>query len=140
MSVENTQVKEQKRESRPKRPSLMSAVWSLVPKCMLEDRVAISKQLRQIQRRRQRDPERLKKLKARAERSAKQLQARRDNALKVSYPEDLPISMRKDEIVKAIKENPVVVVAGETGSGKTTQLPKMCLDAGLGVEAKIACT
>lgn len=140
MSVENTQTKEVKRKPRPKRPSLMSAVWSLVPKCMLEDRVALSRQLRQLQRRRQRDPERLKKLKARAERSAEQRQMRQDNPLKVRYPADLPISARKDEIVKAIKENPVVVVAGETGSGKTTQLPKMCLDAGLGVEAKIACT
>ena len=40
----------------------------------------------------------------------------------------------------AIRKHPVVVVAGETGSGKTTQLPKMCLEAGLGIEAKIGCT
>ena len=58
----------------------------------------------------------------------------------ISYPLELPITARKDEIVAAIRANPVVVIAGETGSGKTTQLPKMCLDAGLGIRAKIGCT
>jgi ATP-dependent helicase HrpA len=58
----------------------------------------------------------------------------------VSYPAELPITSRKDEIVAAIRAHQVVVIAGETGSGKTTQLPKMCLDAGLGIKAKIGCT
>ncbi len=58
----------------------------------------------------------------------------------VSYPPDLPITARKDEIVAAIPRHQVVVIAGETGSGKTTQIPKMCLEAGLGIEAKIGCT
>lgn len=136
----DTHPQEQKRRPRPNRPSLMSAVWSLVPNCMLEDRVVISQELRKLQQRRQRDPAQLKKLKDRAERSAALLKTRRENPLKVTYPEDLPISARKDEIVQAIKDHPVVIVAGETGSGKTTQLPKMCLDAGQGVDAKIACT
>ena len=56
------------------------------------------------------------------------------------YSEDLPISARRDEIIEAIIAHQVVVVAGETGSGKTTQLPKMCLDAGLGGKGKIGCT
>lgn len=59
---------------------------------------------------------------------------------KINYPVELPITARKDDIVAAIRENQVVVIAGETGSGKTTQIPKMCLEAGLGVEAKIGCT
>ena len=58
----------------------------------------------------------------------------------VSYPPDLPITARKDDIVAAIRAHQVVVIAGETGSGKTTQIPKMCLEAGLGIEAKIGCT
>jgi ATP-dependent helicase HrpA len=58
----------------------------------------------------------------------------------VSYPSELPITTRKDEIVAAIRANQVVVIAGETGSGKTTQIPKMCLEAGLGIQAKIGCT
>lgn len=65
---------------------------------------------------------------------------RKANVPKISYPPDLPITARKDDIVAAIRANQVVVIAGETGSGKTTQIPKMCLEAGLGIEAKIGCT
>ncbi|WP_286239212.1 ATP-dependent RNA helicase HrpA [Neptuniibacter halophilus] len=53
---------------------------------------------------------------------------------------DLPISSRREEIAKAIAENQVVVLAGETGSGKTTQLPKICLDLGLGCKGLIGHT
>ncbi|HEX4394022.1 MAG TPA: ATP-dependent RNA helicase HrpA [Mycobacterium sp.] len=58
---------------------------------------------------------------------------------KVTYP-DLPISGRRQEIAEAIRSHQVVVVAGETGSGKTTQLPKICLDMGRGVRAMIGHT
>ncbi|PCJ34753.1 MAG: ATP-dependent RNA helicase HrpA, partial [Moraxellaceae bacterium] len=58
---------------------------------------------------------------------------------KPTYP-DLPVSQRRDEIISAIKSNQVVIIAGETGSGKTTQLPKMCLDAGQGVKGLIGHT
>jgi ATP-dependent helicase HrpA len=50
--------------------------------------------------------------------------------LLISYPEDLPVSQRRDEILEAIRNHQVVVIAGATGSGKTTQLPKMCLELG----------
>ncbi|MCB1228059.1 MAG: DEAD/DEAH box helicase, partial [Verrucomicrobiales bacterium] len=57
------------------------------------------------------------------------------------YPADLPISARAAEIVEAIRRHPVVILSGETGSGKTTQLPKMCLEAlGPGRRGKIGCT
>lgn len=59
--------------------------------------------------------------------------------LKISYP-DLPVSARRKEILKLIAENQVVVIAGETGSGKTTQLPKMCLELGRGVNGLIGHT
>jgi len=65
---------------------------------------------------------------------------RQANVPKIIYPPDLPITARKDDIVAAIRAHQVVVIAGETGSGKTTQIPKMCLEAGLGIEAKIGCT
>ncbi|MED6300833.1 MAG: ATP-dependent RNA helicase HrpA, partial [Pseudomonadota bacterium] len=58
----------------------------------------------------------------------------------ISYPEQLPVVARKDEIMRAIAENQVVVIAGETGSGKTTQLPKMCLELGRGREKRIGHT
>ncbi len=58
----------------------------------------------------------------------------------IPYPPELPITARREEIIAALRAHPVLIVAGETGSGKTTQLPKMCLEAGLGVERMIACT
>ncbi len=65
---------------------------------------------------------------------------RKSNVPSVSYPEDLPVSQRREEIIGAIRENQVVIVCGETGSGKTTQLPKMCLELGLGIGAMIGHT
>ncbi len=59
---------------------------------------------------------------------------------KVSYPDSLPVSQKRDEIAEAIANNQVVIVAGETGSGKTTQLPKICLDLGLGSRGLIGHT
>jgi ATP-dependent helicase HrpA len=59
---------------------------------------------------------------------------------RVAFPSDLPITGRVIDIVNAIDANPVVIVAGETGSGKTTQLPKMCLAMGRGVRGQIGCT
>ncbi len=53
-----------------------------------------------------------------------------DSDLKITYPPDLPVSARRDDLLAAIGANQVVIVAGETGSGKTTQLPKICLELG----------
>ena len=58
----------------------------------------------------------------------------------IRVPESLPISARADELVEAIREHQVIVVAGETGSGKSTQLPKLCLRAGRGVEGIVGHT
>jgi ATP-dependent helicase HrpA len=58
----------------------------------------------------------------------------------LSFPAELPITERREEIVAAIKAHQVVIISGETGSGKTTQLPKMCLEAGLGQKGSIGCT
>ncbi|HEY0992693.1 MAG TPA: ATP-dependent RNA helicase HrpA, partial [Kofleriaceae bacterium] len=59
---------------------------------------------------------------------------------RVAFPGELPITARLVDIVNAIDTHPVVIVAGETGSGKTTQLPKMCLAMGRGVRGQIGCT
>lgn len=60
--------------------------------------------------------------------------------LSIQYPPELPITARKDDIVRALREGQVLVLAGETGSGKTTQIPKMCLEAGLARRGRIGCT
>jgi ATP-dependent helicase HrpA len=52
--------------------------------------------------------------------------------LEIVYPPELPVSERRDDIAAAIRDHQVVIVAGETGSGKTTQLPKICLELGRG--------
>ena len=58
----------------------------------------------------------------------------------ITYPEELPVSERRDDIMNAIRDNRVVIIAGETGSGKTTQIPKMCLELGLGEKGLIGHT
>ena len=61
-------------------------------------------------------------------------------APRISYPAELPVSQRKDEILAAVRDHQIVVVAGETGSGKTTQLPKICLELGRGAYRRIGHT
>ncbi len=67
-------------------------------------------------------------------------QSRIDNLPKVNYPDSLPVSQKRDEIASAIANNQVVIIAGETGSGKTTQIPKICLELGLGIDGLIGHT
>ncbi len=59
---------------------------------------------------------------------------------RVMAMQDLPITAREDHIVEAIKKNTVIIISGETGSGKTTQIPKFCLKAGQGKRGMIGCT
>jgi ATP-dependent helicase HrpA len=66
--------------------------------------------------------------------------ARASSVPKLVYPEELPVSANREEIRRAIAAHPVVIVCGETGSGKTTQLPKICLEAGRGVAGIIGHT
>jgi len=65
---------------------------------------------------------------------------RRASVPEVSYPPQLPVSARREDLLAAIRDHQVIVVAGETGSGKTTQLPKLCLELGRGVRGAIAHT
>ena len=79
-------------------------------------------------------------LDAMIEKSAALYQARVSRLPKIRYDESLPVAARAEEIIKAIQENQVIIIAGETGSGKTTQLPKMCLQAGRGIAGVIGHT
>jgi ATP-dependent helicase HrpA len=82
----------------------------------------------------------LDEIAAEAEQSAARTTRRTDRVPEVSYPEQLPVSQRRDEILEAIRDHQVVIVAGETGSGKTTQIPKICLELGRGVRGMIGHT
>ena len=72
--------------------------------------------------------------------SAQEVQRRRESVPKFEYAENLPISSRMDEIERLIAKHQVVIVAGETGSGKTTQIPLACLRAGYGLHGMIGHT
>ncbi len=77
---------------------------------------------------------------AEIEQAAARAARRRAAVPEVSYPAELPISARRDDILAAVRDAQVVIVAGETGSGKTTQLPKICLELGRGVRGAIGHT
>lgn len=115
----------------------------LLPQCMLADWVRLGTRLLRVlrdDRHAVRHDALLNRLLEQARASVALRERRRDSLPAIHYPPELPITSRRQDIINAIRDHPVVVVAGETGSGKTTQLPKMCLEAGLGIEAKVACT
>ncbi|MET9791511.1 ATP-dependent RNA helicase HrpA [Streptomyces canus] len=82
----------------------------------------------------------LSEIEAEVGKGAERVSARRARVPAVSYPEQLPVSQKKDDIAAAIRDHQVVIVAGETGSGKTTQIPKICLELGRGVKGMIGHT
>src|SRR5690606_28966813 len=74
------------------------------------------------------------------EESVNLLESKRQNRTVLEFPENLPVSARREEIARTILENEVVILAGETGSGKATQLPKICLEIGRGIYGLIGHT
>ncbi|SFA49558.1 ATP-dependent helicase HrpA [Rhodococcoides kroppenstedtii] len=89
---------------------------------------------------RSRRPEDLAKISADIDRAEVRVRNRRAAVPALEYPEFLPVTARREDIAAAIAENQVVIVAGETGSGKTTQIPKICLELGRGVLGTIGHT
>jgi ATP-dependent helicase HrpA len=82
----------------------------------------------------------LEEIAVEAERSARRVAARAARVPAITYPETLPVSRKKDDIAEAIRDHQVVIVAGETGSGKTTQIPKICMELGRGIKGMIGHT
>ncbi|MBZ6171219.1 ATP-dependent RNA helicase HrpA [Streptomyces olivaceus] len=82
----------------------------------------------------------LAEIEAEVAKAEQRIGERRARVPDVSYPEQLPVSQKKDEIAAAIRDHQVVIVAGETGSGKTTQIPKICVELGRGVRGMIGHT
>ncbi|WP_318213461.1 ATP-dependent RNA helicase HrpA [Streptomyces sp. SCL15-6] len=82
----------------------------------------------------------LAEIEAEVAKAEQRIGERRARVPVVSYPEQLPVSQKKDVIAEAIRDHQVVIVAGETGSGKTTQIPKICVELGRGVRGMIGHT
>ncbi len=122
----------------------MNAPSGPVPPRELRPRIAAlgTADSRRLERRlsRARGEQALARLVADVERAEQRLAARAAAVPAVSYPEALPVSRRREDILAAIRDHQVVVIAGETGSGKTTQLPKICLELGRGVRGLIGHT
>ena len=79
-------------------------------------------------------------IKGDVEKAKQKVEKKRLNMPKIVYPENLPVSQKKQAIFDAISQHQVVIIAGETGSGKTTQIPKICLELGRGVKGFIGHT
>ncbi|HET7611570.1 MAG TPA: ATP-dependent RNA helicase HrpA, partial [Rhodanobacteraceae bacterium] len=96
--------------------------------------------LRRLERARPPSPGTVRALAGEIAASAARRETRAALVPPIALDASLPIAQRADEITRLIREHPVLVIAGETGSGKTTQLPKLCLAAGRGVAGMIGCT
>ncbi|SDJ67666.1 ATP-dependent RNA helicase HrpA [Microbulbifer yueqingensis] len=123
--------------------ALSAQFESLLAECMGRDRHRLRKTLGTARRRLQ-DGKPVDRMLAQLETELQASQAlaaaRREKLPRASWPEELPVVARREEIAELIAANQVVVVAGETGSGKTTQLPKICLELGRGVYGQIGHT
>lgn len=111
--------------------------------CMMQSRFGFARQIATLKKRlkeKQSIEKSLEKLQALMIKSLQQASDRTFPPEKIIYDDSLPVSAKRNEIAKAIQDNQVVIIAGETGSGKTTQLPKICIELGLAQYGTIAHT
>ncbi len=114
-----------------------------IAEAMLADQHRLRRSLRTIrdlQKRRKSFDRQFARLADELSRSVAERQRRRAAVPKIELGDHLPVLLKHEEIARAIQENQVVVVSGETGSGKSTQIPKICLDLGRGVAGMIGHT
>jgi ATP-dependent helicase HrpA len=125
---------------------LLKKIESLLPKALIADRYAVGHEIMLMKRRKGKTPSddiihrRLIRIEKRLQRSINKRAWRKAHRPEPVYNDALPILSKKDDIIEAVKTHPVVIISGETGSGKTTQIPKFCLAAGRGIDGKIGCT
>ena len=125
---------------------MFKKIESLLPEALTVDRYAIRHEIIRIKRWTAKSPsdERINKrlvgLEKKLRTSVKKRLWRKANRPEPVYNHALPILAKKDQIIASISKNQVIIISGETGSGKTTQIPKFCLAAGRGIDGKIGCT
>ncbi|MDD5329727.1 MAG: ATP-dependent RNA helicase HrpA [Sulfuricella sp.] len=123
--------------------STLRTLAAALPGCMIADRHGFRRQidkLRSLAAANKPIDAPLRQLRDAVEKSAEKLRQRLERLPLPDYPEELPVSGKRDEIAAAIEKNQVVIVCGETGSGKTTQLPKICLELQRGAAGLIGHT
>ena len=123
--------------------SRLRELQRLLPQCLLTDHIELGLRIERALehlRRGERAPLHWDRWLARAKASIALRERRARLAERVSYPPHLPITEKRAQIVQAIRDHRAVVIAGDTGSGKSTQIPKMCLEAGRGQRGRIGMT
>ncbi|MEJ2040015.1 MAG: ATP-dependent RNA helicase HrpA [Desulfosarcinaceae bacterium] len=125
----------------------IDAISRQLGRAMLADQAAARRELKLLRRALDRgkdNPDSLQKrcerLATRVQNSVRKCKDRRAHAPRIAFDEHLPIMARKEELLEKLSKHQVLIVAGETGSGKTTQLPKLCLLAGRGIRGCIGVT
>ena len=125
---------------------MLKKIESLLPKALSADRHAIRSEIIRIKQcaikttSEDKIKKKLVRLEKKLQTSIKKKSWRKANRPRLIYNDALPIFSKKDEIINSISKNRVVIISGETGSGKTTQIPKFCIAAGRGINGKIGCT
>ncbi|MEE4265397.1 MAG: ATP-dependent RNA helicase HrpA, partial [Desulfobacteraceae bacterium] len=118
----------------------------MLPRAMHGTRQAVEREIRRIRQKKakpgddKKNDTRISALKKKLQLSATRKTWRKNHRPTLSYDDKLPIVTRREDIIAAIQKHQVVIISGETGSGKTTQLPKFCIEAGRGIDGLIGCT
>jgi ATP-dependent helicase HrpA len=120
----------------------LAALRARLPELMLHDQHRLGRRAERAAALREAGPRdrALSQVAAELDTASARVAARRRTVPAISYPPELPVSQLKDKIAEVIRDNQMVIIAGETGSGKTTQLPKICLELGRGVTGQIGQT
>lgn len=119
----------------------LNELYAKLPMCLLQDQFRLRRKLsnaRQLKEAQQ--PQQLERIAEAINQSIALRTSRQQAVPAIQYPAELPVAAKKDDIKAAIAAHQVVIIAGETGSGKTTQIPKICLELGRGVAGTIGHT